>query len=408
MKTISRRQFLQNSTAVLALSALGTFPLRAEEDLWNPLSPKDRVLVVVQLMGGNDGLNTVIPSKNPLYQENRRVLQIHSNQTLPLDQEVGFHPALEGLHQLFKQNHLSVIQGVGYPRPDRSHFRSMEIWDTAKPETIDTRSGWIGRCADLWTQNGNQRFTACSIGNQEQPLSLVGLKAVPPTIRDADSFKILREDLEANERERHLNLLKTLSSVPRSAENLEFIRQQTASAWTSALSVESIVQKGTTSLGNSELAQKLGVVSAMIQGGLATRIYHVSMGGFDTHSNQKNEHTALLRQLDQAISAFFETMKTAKLEKQVALVVYSEFGRRVRENRSGGTDHGAAAPVFVISGAVRGGIINTHPPLEDLDDGDLKMKTDFRSIYGTLIESWLELDSKLILGKTYPHVPCFG
>ncbi len=408
MKTISRRQFIQGSTAAFVLSTLGSFPLVAEEDLWNPLSSKDRILVVIQLMGGNDGLSTVIPAGNPLYAENRRILQIHENEVLPLDREVGFHPALEGLHKLFKNGQMTVLQGVGYPTPDRSHFRSTEIWDTAKSDVIDTRSGWIGRCADLWARQGHQKFMACSIGNQEQPLSLVGMQAVPPTIRDAQSFRILKESEETQESTQRLQLLQNLAEVPRTSENLEFVRQQTQSSLTSALSVEAIVQQGATDLGGSELAQKLGVVSAMIQGGLATRIYHVSMGGFDTHSNQKNDHTALLRQLDQSISAFFEKMKEAKLEKQIAILVYSEFGRRVRENRSGGTDHGAAAPVFVISGAMRGGVVGSHPPLDDLDDGDLKMKTDFRSIYQTLIEGWLNLQSVPILGKTYSRVPLFG
>lgn len=407
MNSTTRREFLKGSAATFFLTSLGSFPLFAEEELKVKRSSKEKVLVIVQLQGGNDGLNTVIPYTNPLYAENRRVLYVPSQEVLRLNEEVGFHPSFQGLHQLFKKGQVAVVQGVGYPFPNRSHFRSAEIWETAKPETEDTRTGWVGRCADLWASQGASKFTACSIGDQEQPLSTVGLKAAPPTIRDAHSFRILANASSDHEKQSKLQLLKELAQIERTSSSLEFVRQQTSAAFMAADSVESVLQSDIHHLGDSELGQKLGLVSAMIRGGIGTRIYHVSMPGFDTHSDQRDGHSVLLRQLDEAVSAFFESLNSAKLSDQVSLLIYSEFGRRVRENRSGGTDHGAAAPVILVSGGIRGGVIGKHPPLDDLDDGDLKMHTDFRTVYSNLIGGWLQLDATKVLQKRYPHLPLF-
>jgi uncharacterized protein (DUF1501 family) len=402
----TRRQFLQQSASVLALTSLGSFPVWGQENWKNQRSPSDRILVVVQLEGGNDGLNTVIPYREPAYAQNRRILQIPESQILKINTEIGFHPALKQCHQLAIQKKLAVLQGVGYPYPNRSHFRSTEIWQTAKAEEIDTRTGWIGRCADHWAEKGNNRLTACSVGNRVQDLSLVGVKAVPPTIREFNAFQIRKASTEdAGER---LKLLEDLSCSTRENPSLEFIRQQTQSAYRSATAVEAVLHQGRFQDYRIDLERKLGLISAMIQAGLGVRIYHVSMSGFDTHSNQKAGHHALLQQLDQSLHTFVQEMQQAKLSQKVAVLVYSEFGRRVQENRSGGTDHGAAAPVLLISDSISQKVYGSHPSLHDLDDGDLKMHTDFRSIYQSLLGEWLQLEPQLILGKRFPSLSLFS
>lgn len=421
----SRRLFLQHGLAFVSLAA--TAPLfiqRSARGMLLPLSPllssfagvpEDRVLVVVQLGGGNDGLNTVIPYSADAYYRARPALAIpapgrtsNNNQqaALALDDAngLGLHPSLRGFKELMDDGVASIVQGVGYPNPNRSHFTSMDIWHTA--DTDAQGHGWIGRYFDCTCNGTPDPQGALAIG-RESPLAMTGSVQKPVTFESAELFRWMGEQLENGESKPikgaydDLNRAGELDSVNPDSQ-LGFLTRTALDAQISSERIRAAVAKRPlVQYPGGNLSRQLQMVAAMIRDGLSTRVYYVSLGGFDTHANQGGAHANLLRQLGDSLNAFYKDLKAQNNSQRVLTMCFSEFGRRVAQNASGGTDHGTAAPMYFVGDMVRPGVLGDHPSLTELDDGDLKFNVDFRCVYASVLEDWLKAPSEKILGRSY-------
>jgi len=356
----------------------------------------DNVLIVVQLSGGNDGLNTVAPYADDAYHRNRYTLGVKAEQVLKIDDYLGLHPAMRGFSDLLEQGQLGIVQGVGYPQPNRSHFESMDIWHTCYRKDQRRDTGWLGRYLDLRSAAGGD-LAAMHLGAEPQPPALAARNVAAASVASLERFKLnagrLRPTIEA------------VTNARRQSENdlLGFVQQSASAALVSSQRVEQALgrNKTSTTYPDTGLARKLKGVAGLIGAGLKTRVYYVTLGGFDTHSDQAQAHAALLGELSGAVKALFDDLKEQGNADRVLLTVFSEFGRRVKQNASAGTDHGAAAPMFVAGGKVRSGLIGKHPSLTDLDSGDLKHHTDFRQVYAAVLEGWLGCPSEKILGGKF-------
>ncbi len=368
----------------------------------------ERILVVVQLGGGNDGLNTVIPYGDDAYYRNRFTLAIGKANVLKIDDYHGWHPSLSGFARLFEQQQIAVVQGVGYPQPNRSHFESMDLWHTAHRVAENRQLGWIGRCLESDFPGGiATELPALHYGNERQPLALATRGTPVPTITSLNQFR-----LGVPQRRQFLEKVDADLKRPRAGEGnmlLETIRDNAVVALNTTRRLESIIDRsaGVKNYPGTPLGQKLAAVAELIDAGLPTRIYYVTHNGFDTHSNQLAAHALLLQELGDAAWAFAQDLQQRGHNERTAVFAFSEFGRRVRENASRGTDHGTAAPVFLFGGAVNAGLHGRHPSLEDLDDGDLKFSVDYRTIYATLLEDWLNVPSASILNGEFERLPVF-
>lgn len=404
----TRRQFIHASFAGSALVSLSQYVpnilLRATRPLYR--SGQDRILVVVQLGGGNDGINTVIPYGDDAYYENRFTLAINKSAVLKVDDHVGLHPALKGFSEMLEQNRLAIVQGVGYPNPNRSHFESMDLWHTAHRVSESRQLGWIGRCLDAGV-GFPKELPAIHYGEGRQPLAL-GTRGTPvPSITSLNQFR-----LDVNDRKNYLKHLSDDLSTPRPASQnqlLGYIHESAGVALKTSERLENVLEssRAARQYPTTRLGQKLAAISQLIDSGLSTRIYYVTHDGFDTHSNQAAAHASLLQELGDAMLAFTNDLAQRGHAERTATFSFSEFGRRVRENASRGTDHGTAAPVFIGGGALKPGLLNAHPSLTDLEEGDLKFAIDYRQVYATLLEKWLGIESQTILGGSFATLKLF-
>ncbi|MCO1595314.1 DUF1501 domain-containing protein [Micromonospora sp. RHAY321] len=402
MDTLTRRRFLLTSGVVGAgalAAGAGAYSLRDLLDTAGDRDPQSRTLVLVTLYGGNDGLNTVIPDGDPAYRAARPELAYPDGEVRRLDDDFGLNPALAGLHQRWSGGGLAIVRGVGYPKPDRSHFRSMDIWHTAQPDRPGN-TGWLGRWLDL--AGGDPRL-AVSFEPALPPL-LAGARsagaAVPVTDRKAarglpaETLAALAaaEAGESAARGRAAACFADLRSVD------EMIRQVRDSADADAADPDGEQAPATaTGGGRTPLDAQLDLVAQCVEAGVSTRVFSVSLGGFDTHADEKQLQAVLLGQLDRALTGFADRMSRTEAGRKVVVAVYSEFGRRVRANASDGTDHGTASDMLLLGAGVRGGWHGAAPSLTDLDDGDLKYTTDFRDVYATLLERVLDTDPGPVL-----------
>lgn len=388
----TRREFLRAAGAAGILSLTGTAPQWTRCLAADALRKTDRILVLIQLAGGNDGLNTFVPFQNDEYHKARPGIGLGAEAVLKLDDELGLHPSLTGFRKLWDAGRLAIVDGVGYPHPDRSHFRSMDIWHSAQPDSIDPRTGWIGRVLDNAAQSG-QPLEAAGIGIAKAPLAMTGRQTASPTIQRLEEFRLLEP--------------AALGFVPSDATSgdgdLGYLQQTAITTLASAERLKSLPGKASSSSGypTTGLGGHLHLVGQMIAAELPTRVFFVSLDGFDTHAQQAPGHAALLAELSGAVAAFVTDLDERGLSDRVLIAGFSEFGRRVKENGSLGTDHGAAASLFAITPAGRGGRYGRMPSLTDLDDGDLKFTTDFRRVYATLLERWLGVPSEPVLGGKY-------
>jgi uncharacterized protein (DUF1501 family) len=406
--TLTRRRFLIASgvtggAALVAGSAAVTWEQLRSRAASDPLPAGANVLVVVTLYGGNDGLNTVIPYAEPAYHDARPELAYAASDVLHLDGALGLNPAMKGMAALWQQQHLAIVRGVGYPKPDHSHFRSMDIWQTASPDE-PVQTGWIGRWLDA---TGDDPVRAVNIGSVLPPLA-VGVKATAAAL-PLGSAQPLAAPLAS---------AVTALGKPDPTDGpaaaqvcLSYRAERTAAATLGA----ALNPSGTepdhdqptpagSAGGQSSLKQQLDVVGRCIKARVPTRVYAVSLGGFDTHADEKGTQQAQLGVLDYALSSFLTDMAGNVRGRGVVVLVYSEFGRRVQANASQGTDHGTAGPVFVAGQPVRGGFYGSEPSLTDLDNGDLKASTDFRVVYGELVARLLGADPARILGADRPRL----
>jgi uncharacterized protein (DUF1501 family) len=417
---LSRRDLLAQSLKGSTLLAFGNIvPQFVAETAHAAAGPRrrdsDTVLVVVEMTGGNDGLNTVIPYADDLYQKARPTLRFTKEQVVKLDDHVGLHPGMRSLEGMFKDGHLAVIQGVGYPNPDRSHFESMDVWHSGDPRRKIT-NGWLGRSAAM-LQSRKGAIPLLSMGGQRVPMALTGTPGTALSISDPNAFRL---DLGGGSDQRHTarrKLLDDLAAPTKEADPLlSFVRRRQLHTYASVENLRReldnfrsedgvYVEKARRFYGRNSLPQKLQLLARLISRRMGTRVFYVSIGGFDTHSAQGPAHEKLLAEVADGIFQFFKNLKGTKDDGRVRLLTFSEFGRRVRENGSKGTDHGAGSCLFVAGPSVRGGVVGKHPSLEDLDSGDLKYHTDFRRVYASLLTNWLGCDSKAALGAIFEPIP---
>ncbi len=383
---LSRRQILlhglRTTALVPVLPYLGPDRSASGEGDGDPA----RTLVVIQLTGGNDGLNTVIPFGQDAYYRLRPNLSLPPGAIHRLEDGIGLHPALGRLHQVYQEGHLAIVQGVGYPGADRSHFRSMEIWHTADPDHPAGETGWLGRMADTLGERYPGSMPALVIDPGDLPLSMRGERVLPPTLRDPRGFH-LAETSPRFARLRDSLLAEEASSLQ---GNLAFLDTVARTTYDAARRMQAIA---TSDSGGdypaTGLGRRLRLVSQLIRGGFGTRIFHLSLTGFDTHSHQGAQHRALLAQLGDALAAFQHDLEAGGVAEGVLTLVFSEFGRRVAENASKGTDHGQGAPLFLMGAAVAGGLHGPMPDLDDLVEGDIPGRVDFRGVYTLLERDWM-------------------
>ncbi|MCI0693408.1 DUF1501 domain-containing protein [candidate division KSB1 bacterium] len=408
----TRREFLKKSLGlVAAASTVPTFLSRTAFALANPFdtplvgaSRDNRILLVVQLGGGNDGVNTVIPFGHDGYYRARPTLAVPEEKVVRLNEEIGLHPSLAPLKALYDAGKLAVVQGVGYPNPDRSHFRSMEIWQSGMVEDFES-TGWIGRMFDHTCNNKHLKepcspTLAVSIGETLNP-AIKANNAVGVALRDPEQFYRMTQ-VYANSDIPSEEIKNKIGTSP-----LDFLRRTAMNAELSAdrirRSIRSVQSK--TAYPADPFAQGLKLIAAMIAGNMDTRVYYISLTGFDTHANQAGVHERLLKILADGLAAFQKDLEALGVAERVLGFTFSEFGRRLAENGSRGTDHGQAAPMFVFGHSVQAGIVGPHPSLEKLNDGDLAFHTDFRHVYATALEKWLGADSSAILGQKFILLP---
>ena len=337
----------------------------------------DQCVVFVQLNGGNDGLNTFVPFDNPLYYALRPQIALSKDAVIGKNKGMAFHPALKGFAEMQQNGDLSVIQNVGYPEPNRSHFRSQEIWQTASDSNKYINEGWLGRYLDLHCKD-HQPTAGINLDSIDN-LSLKGLEPNSITVKNPNVFKTKNQKEEAG----------TLSDNPQ----LDFVRKIANSVTEGSDEIQKALAKSTAEISYTKtgLATNLAWIARLIKGNLNSKVYYTSLNGFDTHDNQLAIQNNKLTELNDALFSFYTDLKKASLMQNVTIVVFSEFGRRVKDNGKG-TDHGTAAPMFIIGGNNRGKIIGNNPNLSDLDQGDLKYETDFRSVYASLLQKKLDFD----------------
>lgn len=403
--SITRRDFLRAGLGASTLMTLGPTAshLLADSAMTAPPQRRDRdtVLVVVQLTGGNDGLNTVVPYADDEYARNRTTLRLPTNELHKIDSMLAFHPRMEAFLRLYKDGYLSIVQGVGCPDPDQSHERAMRIWHSADPQRPERQTGWLGRVADQSRDAGNTDTTAVFVGPIARPFALNAERAIVPCIRSAQDLAI-----------RTMPGQPSALSEPASNETgdtlLQFLRHSTLDAHAKSKRIESVVNSAakTADYPSFGLAGDLRTIAQLIRADIGIRIFFVELGGggiggFDNHANQLGNHCAMLHQLAESVAAFIYDLERDHSLDRVLLMTFSEFGRTVKENGRRGTGHGGAAPIFLAGGKVKGGLAGPHPSLTDLDNGGLKFHTDFRQVYATVLDRWLGFESQAVLGSRF-------
>jgi uncharacterized protein (DUF1501 family) len=416
--------FLNQSAFGLPIPALGLSSI--------PGVPEDHVLVVIQLSGGNDGLNMVVPYGMDQYYKARPGIGIPAPNVLKLNDSagVGLHPQMTGIKDLYDNGLCTIVQGVGYPNPNRSHFKSMDIWQTA--DTTATGNGWLGRYFDAEccgygkgesgrpektragapaekTPDGTPNMPGIAIG-RAAPLAMQGQQIKPISFETEELFRWTGQDIHEALVDPYTKIAQR--PVPAGIDpdsSAAFLMRTALDAQVASDLIRKAVRlRPQAQYPGNELGRQLAMVASMIRAGLPTRVYYVQLGGFDTHAGQggaSGRHGNLLGQLASGIKAFYQDLKLSEHDGRVLTMSFSEFGRRVGQNASQGTDHGTAAPMMLFGPMVRPGLVGDHPSLTDLDEGDLKYRIDFRSVYAGILEGWMKADSKKILEAPYRPLP---
>jgi uncharacterized protein (DUF1501 family) len=348
------------------------------------------ILVVIELSGGNDGVNTVVPYADDLYAKARPTLRIEPKSVLKLNDRVGLNSALKDLYKVWESGDLTVVQGVGYPNPNRSHSRSMEIWQTGEVGQVPD-AGWLGRVADIHSSIG-----PCYVGSEATPLAVRGRKSFTPSIASLSDYRAQPGMTASADR-----------TPPVDDLALEIERRMQAAA-VQARKLEAIAGNLPRAASGS-LEERLSTIRVLIEHDPGLRVFYTATrpNGFDTHASQIYTHRELLRTVSQSVVKFLGDLREKGLGERVVVLMFSEFGRRVKENAQGGTDHDTAGPVFLAGVPIRGGLIGTAPDLARLDNADLKFVVDFRDIYATLLRGWLNIDPMPVLGRRYEDLAIF-
>jgi len=364
---------------------------------------KQPVLVVLQLTGGNDYMNTVVPYGDPLYYDNRKNLGIPEEQVIKIDDEVGFHPAMGTLKDIYDRDEMAIIHGVGFPESTRSHFRAMDIWHTSEPHKVGTE-GWLGRAIRDLDPEGDNPVTAVNIG-QGLPRALVAPGASVASVAELSTYGLLTGIEEKQQRDKMLQRFANMySPAVGSGPVMDYLAQTGLDALKGAdmLTAAPQTYQSNVEYANTALGKKLKDVSAIHTADLGTRIFYTEHGGYDTHASQGNNHPRLLGEVASAVTDFWDDLKEHDADDNVIMFVFTEFGRRVKENGTG-TDHGAGGVSFAIGPKVVGGQHNKYPSMkaDDLREGDLATDQDFRGVYTTILEDWFGLDAVPIVNGTF-------
>jgi uncharacterized protein (DUF1501 family) len=395
---IDRRRFL--TVGALTATVPGFLARTGRVLADEPTSRADRVLVVIQLAGGNDGLNTLIPFKDDAYYKARPKLAIAKAKALKLTDEYALHPETGELRRLYEDGLLGIVTNVGYPNPNRSHFRATEIWETGVPEKVEL-TGWVGRYFDAECRGVASPMLGLQLG--EKPArTFAHPKGRAVTLANPSLFKWDGATSHAMER---LNRVSNTDNP-----QLDFLQRTANDTLSLSRKIQDALKDGKSGAEYApfNFSQSLKIVAQMIAAEVPTRVYYVSLGGFDTHVTQAGRHAGLLQELSQGLGSFVADLKALGHLDRTLVMTFSEFGRRVAENEQQGTDHGTANVMFLMGGNVKAGIHGGLPDLNDLDDGDLKFKTDFRSVYSTVLKGWFGADAKKVLGADYKPIPCFA
>jgi uncharacterized protein (DUF1501 family) len=408
--SISRRQFLK-STSLVALGAtvpnfISKTALSAQPS--DRPGGRDTILVIVQLTGGNDGLNTVIPFRDDEYRRLRPTLQQPRDQIHRINDDIGLHPSMQALGRLVQDNALCVVQGVGYPNPSQSHFRSMDIWQAASTAR-DLQEGWIGKA--LRHVPGAASFHLAN-ANESAPLALTGAPVRVPSITRLEDFQLRVEATSGADRRGQRELIEQQARPAEGrpsggqAELMDFVCRTATNTYATSRRLQEIGRsyEPRVPYPNTGLGNHLKLSAQLIDAGLGARLFYASIDGFDTHAGQALGHGNLLREVSDAIAAFYRDMAARGHGERVLVMTFSEFGRRAAENGSRGTDHGSAAPMLLVGGRVRAGLVGDHPSLTELEDGNLVHHTDFRQVYASLLDRWLGVPSRPVLGQEFRGV----
>ena len=430
----TRREFLATGLKGCSLlAATGFVPAFLTRTAAAAGAAKDsRILVVLQLSGGNDGLNTLVPYTDDLYYKARPTIGLKAGELLKVNDQLGLHPAWRAMKEEYDNGHMAVVQNVGYPNPDRSHFRSMEIFHTGSDNTQKHEvNGWVGRYFDAQCKGVDPKLRA--------ELGTLGLnfgKVMPQSFRNASNVGIALDNPDTflwNPSGETIGLAKAqeaifarlnkpqagaMSNMRRSMESLggitpdqpgaiDFLKHTAMNAVVAGDRIREILGKtrDATPYPQSGLAQQFKMIGKLIEGDFPTRVYYAHQGGYDTHQQQLGGHGRLLAEVAESVQAFFKDLRHQKNSEKVVVLAFSEFGRRVGENGSAGTDHGAAAPMFVFGEKIKGGIHGELPDLKNLDDGDLRHKIDFRQVYAGILDGWLGTAPEGVLGGKYEKIP---
>ncbi len=398
MKSLSRRNFLRYSALASTSLLLPNFLKNLQGAELRKIPRGAKKLIVIQLSGGNDGLNTVIPYRNDIYFKSRPQIAIGENTILKLNDELAFNPFMSGMKEIFDKGNLCVINSVGYPNPDRSHFRSMDIWQTGSGSDQYLNTGWIGRYLDSECESCKKTYSAIEVdstltlamkGNHRSGIAVEDpqkfyMNSSENYLRDISGRKT--EDDDSNVSYLYKTLVETTSSADYVYEN-------------------SKIYKSKQDYPDTEFGKNLKTVAEMIISDIGTSVYYVSMSGFDTHVNQTGRQERLLKELSDGLRAITDDLKINDRLNETLVMTFSEFGRRVSQNASGGTDHGTANNIFLIGGnLVTPGFYNSAPDLANLDNGDLKYEIDFRRIYATILNKWLDADDASIMGDKFEQI----
>ena len=412
---ITRRQLLKSSMALAPVVAfLPTVLQRAavtsllESTTGTP--ENDRILIIVQVAGGNDGLNTVVPYTDERYYDYRPEVAIPQEEVIPLNEEVGFHPSLTEFKSLWDDGVLAIVEGVGYPSQSYSHFQSMDIWRTADPEGILSK-GWLGRYFETLNQSQESAFQGMAVG-KVLPLELSSPNVSIPIVSSLAAYQLQGDPAyPATTRARIESLLNLYADSPAEMPYTALLDNTLEVAYQSAQALQQADQayQAAVEYPNTPLAKGLRLLAEAITGDLGVKVGHVITGGFDTHADQKETHSQLLKILAEGLHAFYQDLKAHDRDKNVVVMTWSEFGRRVKSNASNGTDHGSAGPLFFIGTKVGRGLYGQRPDLGNLDKDNLRFTTDFRTVYATVLEKWLGASAEVVLGDNrFGELPIFS
>ena len=395
---MNRRNFIKLSSLASGACFVPSF-LKAFE-MKRILPAGNRSLVIIQLSGGNDGLNTIVPFENDVYYSSRKSLAVAKNEILKLNDQLGMNPAMAALREVYDQGWMTVLNNVGYPNPDRSHFRSMDIWQSASESNEYLSTGWIGRYLDSSCMGCEKPYNAIEV-DDTLSLAMKGNSKKGIAVRDINKlFKTTREPFFGG-------LADAGKTDMLDEHNLGYLYKTMIETYSSAeyIHATSKTVEVKAEYPDSAFAKQLKMISQFIQSGLSTKIYYISLGGFDTHVGQKGTQERLLKQYSEGLIAFLKDLHTGGKLDDTLVMTFSEFGRRVEQNASNGTDHGTANNLFLYGGKLtKKGIYNEGPDLGDLDEGDLKYKIDFRSVYASILNKWLQVDDALILNQHFARM----